>query len=273
VPSPEQSAADHIAPHALAAQPRLEARFRNRPLLVFLDYDGTLCPIVSRPEDAQLAPSMREALAHLAARHRVGVVSGRSLADLRARVGLSDLWYAGNHGFEWTMPPSPTVHREAGEAHLAALAAVAAQLGTALAGIRGVILEDKRYSLSIHYRLVAAGEVDTVIGAVHAAAAGRPELRVRGGKCVVEVLPSIDWHKGRAVRRLVEAAALPGAVPIFIGDDVTDEDAFRELSGDGVGVLVSAEPRPTDAGYRLRDVGEVERFLRWLASLAGGIRA
>ena len=251
--------------HAFDQRSTLAAHLGGRPVLVFLDYDGTLSPIVARPQDAVLADAMRDTLARLAERHVVGVVSGRELADLRARVGLEGLCYAGNHGFEWSAPAGAAVRCEAGAEYLTDVAAVAARLTTELAHIEGVLVENKRYSLSVHYRLVAPAREDEVADAVHAAAAAHPRLAVRRGKCVLEVLPCIDWHKGKAVRRLITAAAAPGAVPLFIGDDITDEDAFRELRDDGIGVQVSETPRPSAAQYWLRDVPEVQKLLGWLA--------
>ena len=250
--------------HAFDQRLTLAAHLGGRPVLVFLDYDGTLCPIVARPQDAVLADDMRETLARLAEHHVVGVVSGRELTDLRARVGLAGLCYAGNHGFEWSAPAGAAVRCEAGAEYLADVAALAARLATDLAHIDGVLVENKRYSLSVHYRQVAPAREDEVADAVHAAAAAHPRLAVRRGKCVLEVLPRIDWHKGKAVRRLMAAAATPGGVPLYIGDDITDEDAFRELCGDGVGVQVSETPRPSAAQYWLRDVVEVQRLLDWL---------
>ena len=251
--------------HALEQRTTLAAHLGARPVLVYLDYDGTLCRVVARPQDAVLAASMRDALARLGAHHVVGVVSGRELADLRARVGLAELSYAGNHGFEWSLPPDGAVRYEAGGEYLADVAALAARLASELAPIEGVLVENKRYSLSVHYRQVAPQRVPEVAAAVHAAAAAYERLAVRSGKCVLEILPRIDWHKGKVVRRLIAAAGAPGAMPLFIGDDVTDEDVFRELGNDGVGVLVSETPRPSAAQYWLRDADEVQALLRWLA--------
>jgi len=264
-PMPEPGA---LPVHALEQFQVLAAHLGARPLLVFLDYDGTLCPLVSQPQNAHLAQPMREAIADLARVHLVGVVSGRALADVRERVGLDELYYAGNHGFELAGPEGAGLDRQIGNEYLADVAAVAAKLEKMLPPTEGVILEDKRYSLSVHYRLVAADEVPNIVTAVTAATAPHPRLVLRRGKCVLEILPRIEWHKGKAVRHLIGAAALRNGLPIFIGDDLTDEDAFRELRNDGIGIVVSEVPRPTAARYRVHDVEQVGELLHKLAGHA-----
>ena len=182
--------------HALTQRAALAAEFGDRRLLVFLDYDGTLSPIVARPQDAVLAADMRAALTALAARHPVAVVSGRQLADVRERVGLPGLYYAGNHGFEIAGPPPDGLRWEVAAEYVDALDAFRAALAPEIEGIDGVLIEHKRYSLSIHYRLVDPARVPGLIERVEAATAAHPRLRLRRGKCVLEIRPDLDWHKG-----------------------------------------------------------------------------
>lgn len=237
---------------------------RDRPLFIGLDYDGTLTPIVDRPDDARLAPEMREAMARLAARHPLAVVSGRDLADLRQRIGLDSILYAGSHGFDIAAPPGGPTPPAPGASYLPALDAAEAALRQALAEIPGTQVERKRFSVAAHYRQAGASQEAVVRRAVEAAR--QPGLRLGLGKMVFELRPDVDWHKGAAFRWLHGAVA-QAALPIFVGDDVTDEDAFRALPEDGVGVLVAAEARPSAARWRLADVAATQRFLERLAEI------
>ncbi len=246
--------------------PEIQARLRGRRLAAFLDYDGTLTPIVPRPELAVLADGMRAALERLARLAPVAVVSGRDLADVRARVGL-ELVYAGSHGFDIAGPGGVRFEHPRGLAALPALDAAERQLRAALAGVEGVLVERKRFTLAVHYRQVRAAFTPAVERAVDAALGTPAPLRKMRGKNVFELLPDLDWDKGAAVLWLLEALALAGndVLPLYAGDDVTDEDAFRALQGRGLGIVVAAEPRATAARYRLRDPEEVGAFLEALA--------
>lgn len=240
------------------------AALAGRPLAVFLDYDGTLCPIVERPELARIGPSMREALAALARRHTTAIVSGRALDDVRARIGLPELYYAGNHGFEIEGPAGSGIRRHLGEEFRDDIESAHAEIAAALADLPGVLIEHKGLTLSVHFRRAPERHAE-VAAAVHAALGRHPRLREHGGKHIVEIRPDLDWHKGRAVNWLHQQLA-PEAFPIYIGDDVTDEDAFRALADYGLGVLVSASERPTAAAERVRDCTAVRTLLEKLAA-------
>lgn len=242
-------------------------------MLVALDYDGTLLPIAPRPEAAVLPEETRRLVARLAARPDtdVAVISGRGLEDIRSRVGLEGVYYAGNHGLELSGPGLEWVHPDALRAQ-PAMAACAADLVAGLGGIDGVVIEDKRITLSVHYRLVRdEAEVARVRRTVLATCAGRDGLRITEGKRVLEVRPTVDWDKGRATRFLVEALGLetPTRPPVvFFGDDLTDEDAFRALRGRGDGVLVASAAeldRDTAATALVESTDEVLELLAALA--------
>lgn len=256
-------------PNALALWPELAAALRGRRLAVFLDYDGTLTPIVDRPDLAVLSDDMRQTLRRLAAAWPTAVVSGRARDDVAARVGVDSLKYAGAHGFDIAGPDAAGPRLEVEPGLAPAVARAAEELRRRTAGIPGVLVEDKRFAAAVHYRLVAEARVPEVERIVDEVLAGRPELRKALGKKVFELRPAIDWDKGRAVRWLLGALGLdrPDVVPLYVGDDVTDEDAFRALRDRGIGVLVADAPRPTAARYSLRDVGEVREFLERLVGL------
>jgi len=254
-------------PSALARIAEITARARGKRLAVFLDYDGTLTPIVDRPEDAVMGEPMRATVMRLAAHCMVAVVSGRDLADVRNRVGLADLVYAGSHGFDIAGPGGLEQVLPRVRESMPALDAAEHSLHGALGGIDGALVERKRFTIAVHYRLVRETEVPAVEHAVDAALAGHPGLRKRHGKKVFELQPDVAWDKGAAVRWLLGALDLEGrdVLPIYVGDDLTDEDAFRALAGRGVGIAVQEAPQPTVAAYTLRDPGEVRALLAGLA--------
>ena len=233
---------------------------------IFLDYDGTLTPIVARPEDATLDDAMRVVLERLAARCVVAVVSGRDLPDVRRLVGIESIHYAGSHGFEID---GPRVHAEHGREFLEDLDHAEHELARALEAIEGARVERKHFAVAVHFRNVERAQVDTVRDAVDRVHARRPDrLRRTGGKEILELRPALDWDKGRALRWSAAELGVDveEAPTLYVGDDTTDEDAFAVLRDHGVGVLVSDEPRRTKAHYRLRDVDEVRRFLEDLAA-------
>ena len=237
---------------------------RGDRLAVFLDYDGTLTPIVSHPEDASLSDSMRQTLRSLAARLPVAILSGRDLEDVRGRVLVDGIVYAGSHGFD--IAGAGGLRRELGQAYLPVLDAAENELREALDDIAGAQLERKHFSVAAHYRNVHENDAGRVALAVEAVAARHRELRRIDGKKVYELVPDIDWNKGKAVLWLLETLEVERgkALPIYIGDDRTDEDAFRALEKRGVGILVSERAQATAANYCLNNPEEVERFLREL---------
>ena len=261
-------------PHALTHLDALKLRLAEREPAVFLDYDGTLTPIVDRPEDAVISEAMREAVRDLAARCTVCVVSGRDRAVVQDLMGLRSLVVAGSHGFDIWAPEAGTIEREEGQAFEALMGEVETRLRSVLDGIDGALIEPKKVGVAVHDRLVADDDRPRVRAAVEAVLADHPdELKMTPGKRVYELQPQIDWDKGKAVRYLLDALGLDrdDVVPLYLGDDVTDEHAFEALGDDGIGIFVgdAADPeragRPTAADYLLRSPAEVERFLDGLA--------
>src|SRR6476661_9188587 len=220
------SALDHI-------DEIMAGRDGKRPA-VFLDYDGTLTPIVSHPEDAWLSESMRQTLRSLAARVPVAILSGRDLDDVRGRVLVDGIVYAGSHGFD--IAGAGGLRRELGTAYLPVLDKAETELREALDEIPGAQLERKHFSVAAHYRNVNENDAFRVALVMDGVAARHRELRRMDGKKVYELLPDIDWNKGKAALWLLETL-LEGrnALPIYIGDDRTDEDAFRALDQRGIG--------------------------------------
>jgi trehalose 6-phosphate phosphatase len=258
-------------PSAWDATEALAARLRGRRPAVFLDYDGTLSPIVENPADAVLSDGMRAALKHLAAACPVAIVSGRDLADVQAFVADDSLYFAGSHGFDLAGPNGWREVVPIGKTFLPALEAAASDIEAAIAAIPGARLERKRFSLAVHYRQVAPNREADVAASLADVMPRHPKLKHSGGKKVYDVKPRADWHKGRAVLALLTELDLDAAdvLPVYLGDDTTDEDAFRALSNRGLGLVVrDGSDRRTAAHYGLESTDEVERFLHWLADAA-----
>ena len=260
-------------PHALAHGDELVRRLAGKVPAVFLDYDGTLTPIVDRPEDAVISQDMRNAVRQLAERCLVCVVSGRDRRVVQELMGLDDLTITGTHGFD-ICSPEGTIGREEGAEFEALLDGVKRRLHEELDPIEGALVELKRTSIAAHYRLVSEEERPRVRKVVDTILAEHPEeLRITPGKMVYEIQPKIEWDKGRAILYLLETLDLDrdDVVPLYLGDDVTDEDAFETLAERGVGIFVGSPEDPEVAGritaadYILLSTEEVRQFLDTLA--------
>ncbi len=263
-------------PHALDEGSGLAQHFVGRQPAVFLDYDGTLTPIRDRPEDAIISDSMRRAVQRLAERVHVGVVSGRDRRIVQELMGLDNLTVAGSHGFDIWSPAGGSIQREEGASFESLLREMEVRLRAELADLPGALVEPKKSSVAAHFRLVQEEQHSRVKEIVDAILGEHPEeLKITPGKMVFEIQPKLDWDKGKAVLYLLEALGLDrdDVVPVYLGDDITDEDAFRALSGRGLSIFVGSADDPesanrtTAADYVLNTIEEVEEFLDRLATL------
>ena len=202
----------------------------------------------------------------------MAVLSGRDLTDVRSRIDIPGLWYAGSHGFELTGPDGTYHQNEAAAEFVPVLERAAAELSKNLAGVPGVRVEHKRFAVAVHYREVASERIGEIVSTTHKLGA-RAGLRVTSGRMLVELRPDLDWDKGTTlawIRDRIDPSA--SLMPIYIGDDLTDEDAFDAVSFDGVGIAVGHDEdgdRKTAARFRLESPNQVREFIqrgsKWLA--------
>jgi len=263
-----------LVPNALACYAEIERELGGRRAAVFLDYDGTLTPIVGRPDLAVLSEEMRTAVKNLATICKVAIISGRDRADVHRLVGLDELIYAGSHGFDIAGPAGLRIQHEEGAAFTTTAQRAAARLAEALTSIQGVLVEPKRLAVAVHYRQVTAKDVPAVEAAVDSVLKCMPDLRKTFGKKVFELRPRLDWDKGKAVLWLLSTLGLDRheVLPFYLGDDTTDEDAFAVLQARGIGILVGCPARETAARYALDAPADVGRFLGNLATTLEGRR-
>ena len=241
-------------------------RLEGRHLSVFLDYDGTLSPIVADYRKASSPDETRDAVSRLAGRCAVAVISGRDLSDVRERMGLGRVFYAGSHGFDIAGPGGFEERPEEADGLIGPIARAGSELQEALAGTAGARVECKTFSIAVHFRQAAPDDVQAIEDTVDDVVGRHEELRKSRGKKVFEVQPRADWDKGRAVEWLLAHTRLGegGALPLYIGDDLTDEDAFGALSRSGLCIAVRGDGRATLADYALKDPADVRDFINWL---------
>ena len=242
-------------------------------VLLLSDYDGTLTPIVDEPESAILFRETRKLLRKLTKdrRYTVGIVSGRALPDLKSKVGLEGIIYAGNHGLEIEGFGSSFLEPIAEEMR-PFLQMLNRVLLATLRGIKGVFVEDKGLTLSVHYRMVDGAEetkVDDAFKKVTDPLSVTGRIRVTQGKKVYEIRPPVAWDKGKAIAWLIakfrESSGKGGVLPIYMGDDLTDEDGFEVIEkNNGISIFVGEDDSQSIARYFLKSPEEVTEFLKML---------
>jgi alpha,alpha-trehalase len=259
--------------HLFASRVDLCDALKGRRIYLFLDYDGTLAPIARTPDMAVMPGKTKELLRRLSKMPgcKIAVVSGRSLKDVSRRVGLKDIVYVGNHGFEIKGPkvnfkfPVPARYRKS-------LREIKLKLKKELSRFKGVIIEDKGFSLSAHYRLADKKDIRRIEAGFYSAVFPYElsgAVRVISGKMVLEARPPMPWNKGKAVLWLLDKEVSLSrdrktkVMPVYIGDDNTDEDAFGSLRPKGITIFVGS-PRRTKAEFYLKDTEEVAQFLEYV---------
>ncbi len=267
-PAPDTQPISNL-PSALEWKNEIFHMIRKASPAIFLDYDGTLTPIVPQPEDAVLSSKTRKTVRKLAEHYTVAVVSGRDLEDVRNMVGISDIVYAGSHGFDIAGPGGEYREREMGERFLPALDRAQRALDESIRKFEGARVERKRFAIAVHYRNMDDSLVNDLEALVDKVLSDEKDLRKSTGKKIFELVPNVEWNKGKAILSLLDTLYVDGTktVPLFIGDDTTDEDGFRAIKDRGVSVVVGTDGRESAARYSLRDTDEVAEFLKELHEL------
>ncbi|KAL2921928.1 putative trehalose-phosphate phosphatase 4 [Bienertia sinuspersici] len=283
----EEWLTDH--PSALTSFEEMMCTAKGKKIVVFLDYDGTLSPIVDNPDLAFMPDMMRSAVREVAGNFPTAIISGRSRNKVHEFVQLNDVYYAGSHGMDIIAPPrrpkssdskysTLTVDKKGNEViifqpaqeFLPETLEIYNELEEETKVIEGVTVEDNRFCISVHFRRAREEDYPLVEQKVMSILAKHSRFHLNRGRKVFEIRPSIKWNKGNALEYLLETlgfAESSDVLPIYIGDDRTDEDAFKVIQkrGQGFSILVSLKPKETRASYSLRDPSEVLTFLLRLA--------
>lgn len=218
---------------------------RALKIILFLDFDGTLSPIAKDPKDAVLHPDIKLWLRKLSHEKniKISIVTGRALLDIKKRVGLKNIIYAANHGAEIYYNGKYLLKK--GNIYRKPIQLLAGELADAMSDIPGVFVEDKGLSVAIHFRKVSfrlRSSVKKIVKKVSKTHLKRHDLQLTTGKMILEIRPAKLWNKGKAVLWIWQKLA-PKHMPIYIGDDVTDEDAFLALKKHGLGIRVGKKKR------------------------------
>jgi trehalose 6-phosphate phosphatase len=250
--------------HLYEAWDEVEPRIRKAELLLLLlDYDGTLCPIVSRPDLAVCPPQVKSLLEKLrdSPKARVAIISGRALEDLKDKVRVQGIIYVGNHGLEVENPVG-THRKKLSPGRQNELRKIRDSLETNLQLVPGILFEDKGPILTVHYRNAPREFALRVREAVEKALQPFPDRwQASPGKKIVEIRPQVDFDKGKTVKEILHRFPSGRSLPVYLGDDRSDEDAFRALGPQGISIWVGSGAAPSSAQYFLRDPEEVRGFL------------
>ncbi|XP_039053075.1 probable trehalose-phosphate phosphatase D isoform X2 [Hibiscus syriacus] len=264
-------------PSALSMFEQIVAASRGKQIVMFLDYDGTLSPIVEDPDRAFMPKEMRATVRDVARYFPTAIVTGRCRDKVYSFVKLAGLYYAGSHGMDIKGPSKSCKYKkgnqgvlfQAASEFLPMIEEVYRALVEKTKSIAGTRVENNKFCVSVHFRCVDEKSWVALAEQVRSVLSEYPKLKLTQGRKVLEIRPTIKWDKGRALEFLLEALGYADSndvLPVYIGDDRSDEDAFKVLRErrQGFGILVSKLPKETNASYSLREPAEVKEFLRRL---------
>lgn len=246
----------------------LEKKLQEKSIFLFLDFDGTLAPIVSHPDKAKISIKVKNLLQRISLNSncKIAIISGRSVSDIKKRIGVKNLIYSGNHGLE-VNGPKISYASAASLKHRNLLRNIKDKLAYRLLKVKGIFIENKRLSLALHFRNVKENDIGLVKAAFREVTINllrAKKIKIRPGKKVLEVSLPTSWNKGKVVLWLLakQKIVLRGKeiVPIYIGDDLTDEDAFKSLRKKGITIFVGRN-KPSYAQFYLKSHQDVFKFL------------
>ncbi|MBL7085432.1 MAG: trehalose-phosphatase [Candidatus Omnitrophica bacterium] len=252
--------------YLFSARSEIEKKLRwARHVLLCADFDGTIVPIKPRPKEVRLCKDRRLLLDKISRlkSFSVGIISGRALKDIKEKVGIKGIIYAGNHGLEISYKKRNFIY-PAAKTSIPIIRKIARQLAKALSFFPGVVLEEKGLTLSLHYRLVKRADLAAlkkVFFQIVKPYLDSKKAKLTYGKKVWEVRPPIEWDKGKALLWLLGRIKHKKTFTIYIGDDLTDEDAFRAVEKiGGVGILVGRK-KASSAKYYFKNTKDTQKFL------------
>ncbi|CAN1751245.1 Probable trehalose-phosphate phosphatase 4 [Linum perenne] len=268
-------------PSALHSFEQMMKAAKGKKIIVFLDYDGTLSPIVDDPNSAFMSEEMRTAVREVAKCFPTAIISGRSIDKVKEFVQLTNVYYAGSHGMDIMAPPRPVkssdghyppgtgVLFQPAKRFLPAIQKILKELEEVTGKVKGARVEDNRFCVSVHFRQVKDEDYPSLEEKVKSVLENYADFHLGWGKKVMEIRPTIEWDKGHAVEYFLETLGLSNSdvIPVYIGDDRTDEDAFKVIQRRGTGypIIVTSCPKETKASHSLVDPSEVLTFLLRLA--------
>jgi len=242
---------------------KISEKLVGKKRFFFFDYDGTLTPIVKKPELAKLDSRIKDILRKISKANKVAIISGRPLSEIKNFIGIKNIIYSGNHGFEIEIKGKKIIqntdHWTKNE-----IRRIKDKLAKEIKKIDGAFLEDKGLTLSVHWRLTSKKDLPKLFALIRETIRANSRLKLTKGKKVWEIRPNINWHKGKAVRFVMSKVQSPKSevVPVFIGDDATDEDVFKVLEN-GITVRIG-KSKKSKAKYYLKNQSEINRFLNLL---------
>ncbi|HAX61304.1 MAG TPA: trehalose-phosphatase [Elusimicrobia bacterium] len=234
----------------------------KKKIFLLFDYDGTLVPIRKTPKLAVANQKIKEQLRQVSKKHFIAVISGRKLPEIKKLVGIKNIIYSGNHGFEIEIKGKKIIQNVSRETKNE-IRRIKDKLVKEIKKIDGAFVEDKGLTLSIHWRLTGKKDLPKLFAIIRDIIRDNLRVRLTKGKKVWEIRPNINWNKGEAVQRIL--SQLPTShflLPIYIGDDTTDEDAFKSLKN-GITVRIG-KSKKSKARYYLKNQSEIKKLLKTL---------
>ena len=252
---------------------QVKRKLLNKYIFIFFDYDGTLTPIAKTPQQAVISEKVKELLKKLSRKPNLAlaIVSGRQLKDIKDIVGLKDVMYAGNHGLE-IEGPKIKFESQVSPGLKLVIRNIYEKMVSSFSMIKGVLIEDKGLAVSVHYRLMDAKDMQeflSIFSEITKSFTESNKIKINEGKKVYVIRPAVAWDKGKTVLWLLARQQFlveDKILPVYFGDDITDEDAFRVLKNKGLTIFVG-QPKASKAGYYVKNTAEVTWFMEQVLEL------